>query len=60
MAVSIKFTYVPLYPDEAPIIEIAESESISDDDINALLEFLQSRVRMIHYYLFVKPIYNMH
>lgn len=48
MAVSIKFTYVPSYPDEAPIIEIAESESISDDDINALLEFLQSRVRIIH------------
>lgn len=45
VALSIKFTYVSTYPEEAPIIEIADSEDIADEDLTALLEFLQSRVR---------------
>lgn len=44
MAVSVKFTYVPTYPDETPVIEIADSEDVEDDDIDALLEFLQNKV----------------
>ncbi|GIY06596.1 RWD domain-containing protein 1 [Caerostris darwini] len=43
MAVSLKFTYVPTYPDEAPIMEIAESENLSDQDMEELVEFLQSK-----------------
>ncbi|GBL88071.1 hypothetical protein AVEN_190656-1 [Araneus ventricosus] len=44
-AISLKFTYVPSYPDEAPIVEVADSENLSDPDIEDLMEFLQSIIQ---------------
>ncbi|KFM82658.1 RWD domain-containing protein 1, partial [Stegodyphus mimosarum] len=44
MAVSLKFSYVPSYPDEAPLIEVADSENLSDEDNTDLLSFLEGRV----------------
>ncbi|XP_015909751.1 RWD domain-containing protein 1 [Parasteatoda tepidariorum] len=44
MFVALKFEYVPNYPDEAPLMEVEESENMSDDDITDLLAFLQNRV----------------
>ncbi|XP_035230629.1 RWD domain-containing protein 1-like [Stegodyphus dumicola] len=44
MAVSLKFSYVPSYPDEAPLIEVADSENLSDEDSTDLLSFLEGKV----------------
>ncbi|XP_055946011.1 RWD domain-containing protein 1-like [Argiope bruennichi] len=44
-AISLKFTYVPTYPDEAPIVEVADLENLSDQDIEDLMEFLQNIIQ---------------
>ncbi|XP_054715874.1 RWD domain-containing protein 1-like [Uloborus diversus] len=43
MAVTLRFCYTPLYPDEAPIIGIEESEEVSEEDAAELVEFLQTK-----------------
>ncbi|GFT53898.1 RWD domain-containing protein 1 [Nephila pilipes] len=44
MAISLKFTYVPSYPDEAPIVEVVDSENFSDQDVEDLMEFLSCKI----------------
>lgn len=44
MAISLQFTYVPSYPDEAPVVEIADTENFFDNDVEDLMEFLNSKI----------------
>ncbi|GFY64715.1 RWD domain-containing protein 1 [Trichonephila inaurata madagascariensis] len=44
MAVSLKFTYVPSYPDEAPVVEIEDCENFSDQDVEDLTELINSKI----------------
>ncbi|KAG8186832.1 hypothetical protein JTE90_020510 [Oedothorax gibbosus] len=44
MFICLKFTYVPNYPDEAPLIEIEDSENFSEEDETDILSFLHSKV----------------
>lgn len=37
---SLQFTYVDKYPDDVPIIEVVDTENMTDDDVNILLESL--------------------
>lgn len=43
MFVSLKFTYVPNYPDEAPLVEVADFDNLEEDDVNELSDFLLSQ-----------------
>lgn len=36
----LKFTYVPNYPDEVPLIEIVEFDNLENEDVDALSDFL--------------------
>lgn len=38
--VMLKFTYVPNYPDEVPLIEIVEFDNLENEDVDALSDFL--------------------
>ncbi|KAH9381712.1 hypothetical protein HPB48_010531 [Haemaphysalis longicornis] len=45
MSVQLKFTYIPTYPDEGPLIEATEySENMSEEDVNALMDILKQQV----------------
>lgn len=44
MSVTLKFTYVPQYPEEGPLIEAEESENLTDEDIEALMAVLKEQV----------------
>lgn len=44
MVATLKFTYVPNYPDEPPLIEIASSENLEERDEADLLTFLEGQV----------------
>ncbi|XP_023233299.1 RWD domain-containing protein 1-like [Centruroides sculpturatus] len=41
--VTLKFTYVPNYPDEVPLIEIIEYDNIEDEDVDSLSDYLLSQ-----------------
>uniref|UniRef100_A0A1E1XAL6 RWD domain-containing protein n=1 Tax=Amblyomma aureolatum TaxID=187763 RepID=A0A1E1XAL6_9ACAR len=45
MAVKLKFTYVPRYPEEGPLIEAAEYENMTEEDIDALMAVLKEQVQ---------------
>ncbi|KAH9368218.1 hypothetical protein HPB48_009567 [Haemaphysalis longicornis] len=46
MSVQLKFTYIPTYPDEGPLIEATEySENMSEEDVNALMDILKQQVK---------------
>ena len=40
----LQFTYVDTYPDDVPIIQIASSEGLEDEDIAELEELLNEQV----------------
>ncbi|ELT96772.1 hypothetical protein CAPTEDRAFT_124119 [Capitella teleta] len=41
----LQFTYTAKYPDEAPLMEIAESENVDDELLTVLLEYMKEQVR---------------
>ena len=41
---TIQFTYTAKYPDEAPLMEIASTDSLEDDQIDMILDFLKEQV----------------
>jgi hypothetical protein len=43
--VSIQFTYVENYPDEAPLIEVKSLEAVTDSQIDSLQTFLNEKVK---------------
>ncbi|XP_064474204.1 RWD domain-containing protein 1-like isoform X2 [Ornithodoros turicata] len=44
LCVTLKFTYVPTYPEEGPVIEVIEGENIEDEDTKALMSLLLSEI----------------
>uniref|UniRef100_A0A6M2E527 RWD domain-containing protein n=1 Tax=Amblyomma tuberculatum TaxID=48802 RepID=A0A6M2E527_9ACAR len=45
MSVKLKFTYVPRYPEEGPLIEAVEYENMTEEDIDALMTILKEQVQ---------------
>lgn len=45
MSVKLKFTYVPGYPEEGPLIEAAEFENIEEEDVETLVTALKEQVQ---------------
>uniref|UniRef100_A0A131XI71 RWD domain-containing protein n=1 Tax=Hyalomma excavatum TaxID=257692 RepID=A0A131XI71_9ACAR len=45
MSVKLKFTYVPRYPEEGPLIEAAEYENIEEDDVETLVTALKEQIQ---------------
>ena len=48
---TLQFTYTATYPDEAPLVEVTESENLDDDHINELLNLIHSVVRLIEFFM---------
>ncbi|XP_050027656.1 RWD domain-containing protein 1-like [Dermacentor andersoni] len=44
-SVKLKFTYVPRYPEEGPLIEAVEYENIEEEDVEALMTALNEQVQ---------------
>lgn len=44
LSVTLRFTYVPFYPEEGPHVEVAETTNLDEDDAEALMSFLQSEI----------------
>ncbi|CAN7975377.1 unnamed protein product [Ixodes persulcatus] len=44
MSVTLKFTYVPHYPEEGPMIEVDECENLEDEDTEELMAVLKEQV----------------
>lgn len=41
---TIKFTYTPKYPDEAPLMEIESSENLDEEQQDMVLQFINEQV----------------
>ncbi|KAL4232573.1 RWD domain-containing protein 1 [Mactra antiquata] len=42
-SVTLKFKYTKTYPDEAPLVEITESDNLEDDQLNEIMDLLHSQ-----------------
>ena len=40
----IQFTYTAKYPDEVPLMELTSTDSLEDDQVDMILEFLKEQV----------------